>query len=84
MNLKNYIGDSLGYARCEYSNRTFWKEKTISVMYTPSTGHMFSKEGTKKLTDEQLINFAKQCITLTISNKEILDKHPEFKMYVVR
>lgn len=82
--IKNSIGDNLGYARCEYSGRTFWKEKTITVKYTPTMGHIFSKEGTKHITDKQLIRFAKQCVTLTIYESEELKNNPKFKMVVER
>lgn len=84
MTIKDKIGDMLGYARCEYSNKTMYKAKIISVMHTPSHGHMFVADGVKDLTDEQLINYTKSLIKPTLADLEELKRNPNFKMYVDR
>jgi hypothetical protein len=82
--IKNFIGDFLGYSRCQFSGMTFYREEIVSVRYTPTRGHIFVKRGINCLSDKQVIAFAKQCISLTLADQEELQQHPEFHMTVER
>lgn len=80
--MNNVLGDMLGYARCSYSNITFFRNRTVSVYYTPSRGHLFVKKGVANLSDKQLINLTKQIVQPTFEDLEELKNNPNFKMNI--
>jgi len=54
INVKNFIGDFLGYGRCPVTRDTYWRNEIVSVNYSYKSGILVSARALKESSAEEV------------------------------